>query len=78
MDQWHLWDCAPLNGTGDDHTGAATCLHSNGCSVVDYICLRGDAGGFGVLLEELGGLSDHRALHCTVSVTGGLDAQPQT
>ena len=68
-----MWGCAPLNGSWEDHTGTATCLHSNGCSVVDYICFRGVAGGFGVLHEEMGGLSDHRVLYCTVRVEGGLE-----
>ncbi len=46
--------------------GAVTCRRSNGSSVVDYICVRGDPLSFTSVPSLLGGLSDHVPLLCTV------------
>ena len=46
--------------------------------MVDYICLRGDAEEFRVLLEEIGGLPDRRVLQCTVRVDGGVGEETHT
>ena len=46
--------------------GSATCMRSNGSSVVDYICVRGIPLHFSIATGLFGGLSDHAPLLCRV------------
>lgn len=68
VDQVGIWGCHLLNGSLGDTSGAATCVRSNGCSVVDYMCVRGCALDFSVIADLAGGLSDHLPLVCKLNV----------
>ncbi len=66
VDHWALWDVTPLNGSFADTSGSPTCIRHNGSSVVDYICVRGNALHFEVVTGLFDGLSDHAPILCRV------------